>query len=234
MQTKESPMKHLRFLSVSAATLLLAASYSLAGDIKVIANASVAADAISVRELKSVFLGEENRLGGVHVEPVFEKNGQVHDAFLREYLRQSDAELQAYYRALVVTGRGEMPKALASDAEVVAYVAKTKGAIGYVGIDVPVAGVKVLTVLQAGASVDRKLVTRVEPDYPETLQHLQIGGTVRLTVTISPKGSVDDVKLLGGNPILAEAAIKAVMQWVYAPNSARSTQDVSIPFIPKR
>jgi TonB family protein len=63
---------------------------------------------------------------------------------------------------------------------------------------------------------------------------MQIGGTVRLMVTVSPKGSVDGVQLLGGNPILAEAAIKAVKQWVYAPGPSRTINEVSIPFAPKR
>ncbi len=227
-------MKHLRFLSVAAGMILLAALNSLAGDIKVIANPSVTNNAISAAEIRTIFLGETNRLGGTHVEPVFQKGGQAHEALLKEYLRQSDAELQAYYRALVVTGRGSMPKELGSEREVVAYVSKTKGAIGYVGIDAQVEGVRVLAISQAGISAERKLVTRVEPEYPETLQRLQIGGTVRLAVTISPKGSVDEVALLGGSPILGEAAIKAVKHWIYAPGPSRTTIDVSIPFVPKR
>ena len=100
--------------------------------------------------------------------------------------------------------------------------------------DFPTEGVKVLTISQAGGSPDRKLVSRVEPEYPETLQRLQIGGTVRLVVTIFPKGSVDGVQLLGGNPILAESAIKAVKQWVYAPGPSRTITEVIIPFVAKK
>jgi len=39
-----------------------------------------------------------------------------------------------------------MPKAFASDAEIVAYVSKTKGAVGYVSSATDTAGVKVLSV----------------------------------------------------------------------------------------
>jgi TonB family protein len=74
----------------------------------------------------------------------------------------------------------------------------------------------------------------VEPDYPETLKRLGIGGMVRLRTTISAKGNVEDVDLLGGNPILGEAAISAVKQWVYAAGHSRSTIEVNIPFDPKR
>jgi hypothetical protein len=85
----------------------------------------------SASEMKSVFLEEYNSLkDGTHVEPVLEKDGPVHEAFLREYLGGTDDDLQNYYRALVFSGRGSMPKQLGSDAEVVAYVAKTKGSTG--------------------------------------------------------------------------------------------------------
>ena len=122
-----------------------------------------------------------------------------------------------------------MPKELSSDAEVVAYVARTRGAIGYVSSAASTEGVKVLMVSD-GRNPQRTLLTRVEPGYPETLQRLQIGGIVRLAVTISPNGAVENVALLGGNPILAEAATKAVKQWIYSPGPSETTIEVAIPF----
>jgi outer membrane biosynthesis protein TonB len=49
-------------------------------------------------------------------------------------------------------------------------------------------------------------------------------------VTISPKGSVEDVQVLGGNPLLAESAIAAVKQWVYAAGGSRVKTAVSLSF----
>src|ERR1700730_8756284 len=119
-----------------------------ADDIKLMANSSVKANTISAGEFKRVFLEESNSLGdGSHVEPVLEKDGAVHKAFLREYIDKTDDDLQTYYRALVFTGRGSMPKKLASDVEVVAYVAKTKGAIGYVSAQTSTEGLKTLTIV---------------------------------------------------------------------------------------
>ena len=74
------------------------------------------------------------------------KSGPVHEAFLKDYLSKSDPALEAYYRGLVFTGKASMPKALATDADVVAFVAKTKGAIGYVSAGAAAAGVKTLDV----------------------------------------------------------------------------------------
>jgi hypothetical protein len=47
---------------------------------------------------------------------------------------------------LVFTGKGSMPKVLDSDAEMVTYVAKTRGAVGYVSSSANTAGVKTLEV----------------------------------------------------------------------------------------
>jgi len=57
----------------------------------------------------------------------WKEGGTAHEIFLRDYLRESNSELQTYYGSAVFTGRGSMPKILSSDAEVVAYVALTKG-----------------------------------------------------------------------------------------------------------
>ncbi len=138
-------MKHLRSLFVAAC--ILAVTNLEAADLKIIANASVGASSVSTDELKGVFLATKTSLSdGSHVEPVLEKGGPLHEAFVKEYLGKTDSALQAYYRSLVFTGKASMPKMLGADAEVVAYVAKTKGAIGYVGAGASTAGVKTLEV----------------------------------------------------------------------------------------
>ena len=87
---------------------------------------------------------------------------------------------------------------------------------------------------QQDAKSERKLVTRVEPDYPPVLRMRQIGGTVKLEVTIAPGGSVESTKVLGGNPILAESAVPAVKKWRYAAAEAATTTIVSLEFNPYR
>jgi TonB family protein len=81
---------------------------------------------------------------------------------------------------------------------------------------------------------DRKLITRVEPDYPPVLRMRQIGGTVRLQIDITPAGKVENPKVLGGNPILAESAVAAVKKWKYAVADAATTTTVSLEFNPYR
>ena len=215
----------------AAGWMIFASVSSLAIDVKVIANSSVKADTISAPELKRVFLEEKISLAdGSHVEPVLEKDRPVHEAFLQAYLEVSEDDLQTYYRALVFSGRGSMPKSLGSDAEIVAYVARTRGAIGYVSSSTSAEGVKTLAIEASTSSLERKLTMRVEPDYPETLRRLEIGGTVRLRVSISAKGNVEHVVLLGGNPILGESAAAAVKKWVYAAGRSRTITEIRISF----
>lgn len=139
-------MKITKLLWAVAALTLFVPLHAFAADFKVIANPSVAASSISAGDIKDVFLLDKDSLGGSHVEPVLTKGGPAHDAFLRECLGKNDTALQAFYRSLVFTGKASMPKMLGSDAEVLAYVAKTKGAVGYVSSGASTDGVKVLAV----------------------------------------------------------------------------------------
>ena len=226
-------MRSLRRVLMLSAWLAFATNPALAEGVKIIANPSVKADSITMDELKSVFLEKTNSLSdSSHVEPVLQKGTAAHDAFCKQYLEQRTTEIRAYYLALAFTGKGSVPKQFDSDAQVVAYVARTKGAIGYVSSAAGTDGVKILAVVSQGHKSERVLLTRVEPQYPETLRQLQIEGIVRLEVTISARGTVENVTILGGNPILAESAANAVKQWIYAPGPSRTTTQVLIPFDP--
>jgi len=83
-------------------------------------------------------------------------------------------------------------------------------------------------------SPERKLITRVEPHYPATLERLYIGGVVRVQIVILPTGIVQTATLLGGSPILGQSAIAAVKQWRYAPAATKTTCVVRLEFDPHR
>jgi TonB family protein len=85
---------------------------------------------------------------------------------------------------------------------------------------------------QKSAKSDRKVLVSVKPEYSDLLRHAQIGGLVRLKATVSPEGKVSSVDVVGGNPILAESAVKAVMQWKYIPTAAQTVEEISLSFTP--
>jgi TonB family protein len=62
-----------------------------------------------------------------------------------------------------------------------------------------------------------RLVHRVKPVYPEAAKQARIEGTVRVNAMIAKDGSVADVGLVSGHPLLVQAAIDAVKQWLYRP-----------------
>ena len=83
-------------------------------------------------------------------------------------------------------------------------------------------------------SSDRKVLTRIEPEYPDALKRLYIGGVVRVEVVVAPKGAVKSTKLLGGSPILGQSTMKAVKQWKYAPAASDEVLTVKLEFDPHR
>ena len=80
----------------------------------------------------------------------------------------------------------------------------------------------------------RSLISKIEPEYPDTLQRLYIGGVVRLELTVTAKGNVENVILLGGNPILGQSAMAAAKKWKYSPANSRTVVQVRVPFDPHR
>jgi len=84
------------------------------------------------------------------------------------------------------------------------------------------------------SSSERKVITRVEPEYPETLKRLYIGGVVRVEVLVAPNGVVKSTKLLGGSPILGQSTMKALKQWRYAPAATAEVLTVKLEFDPHR
>ena len=79
----------------------------------------------------------------------------------------------------------------------------------------------------------RKVIHKVDPAYPQDLKRLGIGGVVKLDLQISAKGTVDKVAIVGGNPILADAASRAVKQWQYEPAEASSSMILNVEFHPQ-
>jgi len=62
-----------------------------------------------------------------------------------------------------------------------------------------------------------KLISKVAPVYPPLAKQAQIQGTVVLSATIGKDGKMQDLKVIKGHPLLVQAALDAVKDWVYQP-----------------
>src|SRR5271163_4697537 len=65
--------------------------------------------------------------------------------------------------------------------------------------------------------LEGSLIRRVEPAYPQLAKAARIQGSVVLFAVISKAGTIENLRLVSGHPMLAPAAIDAVSQWRYRP-----------------
>ena len=62
-----------------------------------------------------------------------------------------------------------------------------------------------------------KLVKKVIPEYPALAKTARLSGVVHLLGVIAKDGTIQNLQLISGHPILAGAALAAVRQWAYQP-----------------
>ncbi len=138
-------MRQLRLLLF--VLMVPAAGGMLAGDAVVIANSEVKEQSINAATLKSIYLGKRKKWDdGSKVVLTSLKDGDTADRFLKGALRKTVKQFLTYWKKMVFTGKGAMPRLFATEAELVDYVRSTPGAIGFVSADTPHDGVNVLTV----------------------------------------------------------------------------------------
>jgi TonB family protein len=74
------------------------------------------------------------------------------------------------------------------------------------------------------APAPNRLLHRVDPKYPESAKSQHIQGAVELEAQVLGDGTVGNVAVLRGHPLLAEAAASAIKQWKYQPYSVNGRQ----------
>jgi TonB family protein len=86
----------------------------------------------------------------------------------------------------------------------------------------------------AQGEVTRKVKSRVAPTYPDLARRMNIRGTVKVIVVVSANGNPKDARVVGGNPVLVNAALDAVKKWKFEPAQDESTVTLEFDFQPKR
>ncbi len=61
------------------------------------------------------------------------------------------------------------------------------------------------------------LIHKVQPVYPPIAKAARVQGEVQLKAIISKEGTIEDLQLVSGHPMLVPPAIEAVKQWRYRP-----------------
>ena len=73
--------------------------------------------------------------------------------------------------------------------------------------------------IRGGVVKMAQVLHRVEPEYPQIARQMRLQGVVELTGVIGTDGRMREVRVLSGHPMLAQAALKAVSQWIYEPTT---------------
>jgi TonB family protein len=122
---------------------------------------------------------------------------------LQDALHQIDEHLTASLTHIPPSGVGIRITASRGDAMAVS-VEKTAP---------PVPGV-----VNVGGRVQaNKLISNPQPVYPDLARQARISGVVSLQAVIAPDGHMQQLTVISGHPLLRQAALDAVKQWVYQP-----------------
>jgi TonB family protein len=79
----------------------------------------------------------------------------------------------------------------------------------------------------------RRAKSKVQPVYPELARKMNIAGTVKIEVVVAPNGTVKDARVVGGHPVLANAALDAAKKWRFEPAAGESSGIIDFKFEPR-
>ncbi len=80
----------------------------------------------------------------------------------------------------------------------------------------------------------RRIVERGTPAYPALARKMALEGVVRIEAVVAPDGSVKDVAVRGGHPVLAQAAANSVRGWRWESATHESRELVEVKFAPEQ
>lgn len=129
----------LSIVAVIATLMAAGPAVAQSARFKVIVNAQNAINALPASEVSRIFLGHATRWpDGALIEPVDLTDGSaVHGRFVTEIHHKDAAALSSYWQQQIFAGKDVPPPAMATDAEILAYVRQHSGAIGYISADSP-------------------------------------------------------------------------------------------------
>lgn len=94
------------------------------------------------------------------------------------------------------------------------------------------AGIPPASWSQEPEQIARKVKNKVSPVYPDLARRMSISGVVKIQITVDKTGNVKNSKLVGGHPILAQAAMDAVRKWRFESAGDDTTGVVEFHFDP--
>lgn len=136
---KSNPLFVITFItSVCFSTLSQA-------EVLVIVNESSALTTVKYKELRRLYLGKSDRIGGQRFETVnLPDKSNTKVEFDHFVLNKNADKMQSYWAKRIFAGKGHPGETLSDDDAVVQWVSKSTGRIGYVSDDARLKGIKVV------------------------------------------------------------------------------------------
>ncbi len=82
----------------------------------------------------------------------------------------------------------------------------------------------------ATEAAKRKVRTRVTPEYPALAKQMNVTGKVKIEATVAADGHVVNTRVVGGSPLLVNAALDALKKWHFEPGPKETTEIVEFAF----
>lgn len=102
-------------------------------DVLIITNKDVPEDTLTQQEIRDIFLGKRVQWSdNSRIRFAALDSPQLHNMFLELYVRLSEPDWKTYWKRMVFTGRGLPPETVPTEADMIEFVSKTKGAVGYI------------------------------------------------------------------------------------------------------
>lgn len=76
----------------------------------------------------------------------------------------------------------------------------------------------------------RRVRSKVLPEYPQLARQMNVMGKVKIEATVSADGRVVETRVVGGSPLLVNAATDALKKWRFEPGPKDSTELVEFEF----
>jgi len=118
-------------------------------EVIIIVNKDVTMEFIEKSTISNIYFGNMTKWpDGQTIHVVMLKKGKTHETFVYKLLKSTPSKLKSYWKKVVFTGIGVRPKIFKKEEDMVDYISKTKGTIGYIDHSVSHEEVKTLKIKQ--------------------------------------------------------------------------------------
>lgn len=140
------------------------------------------------------------------------------DEWNAETRQKANQAVNAFDEHLIIRTASMSQGSSGSEINLVITVAGIQPAAPIAAAAIAAAKAPVAGRITVGGNVQAAMiVTKVPPIYPDLAKRARVSGVVQLSAVIAKDGTVQQLNVVSGPPLLIQAALDAVKQWVYQP-----------------